>query len=58
MVPAYTTGHPGKNLPWLGLATPSGRYEVLLGDGCKAVAPDMNVLLNTSDDSNEAQWAL
>jgi hypothetical protein len=56
--PAYTTGHPGKNLPWLGLATPDGRYEVLLSDGCDAIAADMNVLLARSDDSNEAMWSL
>jgi hypothetical protein len=48
---AYTTGHPCKNLPWLGLATQSGRYEVLLGDECEQIGADMNVLLNASDDS-------
>jgi hypothetical protein len=40
---AYTTSHAGKNLPWLGLATQGGRYEVLLADGCDGIAADMNV---------------
>jgi hypothetical protein len=55
---AYTTNHPGKNYPWLGLATPDGRYEVLLDAGCDALGADMNVLLARSDDSNEATWSL
>jgi hypothetical protein len=54
---AYTTGHPGK-ADWLGLATPDGRYEIALGEGCDGIGPDMNVLLAKSDESNEAQWTL
>jgi hypothetical protein len=54
----HTTGHPGKNLSWLGLAAPDGHYEVLLGDGCEAIGPDMNVLLGRSDDTNEGVWTL
>ena len=48
--------HPGKNPPWLGLATQSGRYEVLLGDGCDAIGPDMNVLATT--DMSSPTWTL
>jgi len=55
---AYTTDHPGKNYPWLGLAAPDGRYEVLLGDGCAQIGPAMNVQLERSDDTNDAQWTL
>jgi hypothetical protein len=48
---AYTTSHPGK-ADWLGLATQDGRYEIVLGDGCDAIGPDMNVLADTSDDEH------
>jgi hypothetical protein len=57
-VMSYTAGHPGKNPPWLALAAPDGRYEVLLGAGCDAIGPDMNVLLERSDATNEATWWL
>jgi hypothetical protein len=57
---AYTTSHPGKNPPWVGLATLAGRYEVLLGTdpGCDGIADGLNVSLDMSDSSNDAQWAL
>jgi hypothetical protein len=55
---AYTGSHPGKNLPWLGLATQTGRYEILLGDGCDGITADINVQIEQSDDSDDATWSL
>jgi hypothetical protein len=51
---AYTTANPATT-EWLGLATHSGRYTILLGDGCDAIGPDMNVLADRSDDN---AWTL
>ena len=39
---AYVTGSPVAD--WLGLATPSGRDAIQLGDGCEGVAPGLNVM--------------
>jgi hypothetical protein len=56
LVQAYTTAHPGKE-DWLGLATPDGRYEVALGEGCDGMTSDINVLADTSAEPWTLQHA-
>jgi hypothetical protein len=36
----------------------AARYEIAPGPGCEQVGPDMNVVLERSDDTNEATWML
>jgi hypothetical protein len=55
---AYTTSPPNRNPPWLGLAAQDGHYEILLGDDCQQIGPDMNVLLERGDAANEAVWRI
>jgi hypothetical protein len=43
----YLTGAPVPD--WLGLATAAGRDAIVLGDGCGAAAPGMNVVILDSD---------
>jgi hypothetical protein len=43
----YLTGAPVPD--WLGLATPDGRYAIVLGEGCEAAAPGVNVVILDSD---------
>jgi hypothetical protein len=55
---AYTTSPPDNTRPWQGLAAQDGRYEVLLGDGCQQIRPNMNVLLARGDAANEASLSI
>jgi hypothetical protein len=43
----YLTGTPMAD--WVGLATSSGRDAVVLGDGCDAAMPGMNVIVLDAD---------
>ena len=47
MQTGYLTGAPVPD--WLGLATTSGRDAVVLGAGCEAAAPGVNVVILDSD---------
>lgn len=44
----YVTGAPMRD--WLGLATIGGRDAVQLSDGCTAIAPGVNVLVDDAGD--------